>query len=638
MSFASFGEERENLTQATLKVQAVAAALGSGHRVRDLQAVHDRLISDRFRVLFVGNFDAGKSTLINAMLGDEVLPARFLPTTGIVTVVRYGSERRAFFCPPHNSEGPTPPPVRVPISEFEKHLTIAEDGAGPSLYSRAEIEWPADILRNGVEIIDSPGLDDPLKDGAVRMESTIRQVAGADIVVYVSACGGAMGRGDMNFIHTYLHPLGHQELHIVLTKIDTVPPSQRDRFVNAATRNLTSFAPAERIFFVNALGGLEARMSSNDEQLVQSSLPALERSIEEHLGDRRGTVKLLAPATGIKYVIGEMSEVVRKRENNLALHASEVRQNCARVNEILPLLERQCDRIDELVGYYLREIEPEVEEIAKKFMRDAAEQCQGWVGDMPEGDSLRLQDAIRMRERLEAAARRTAGHLESRFQHAFTKWQEDELNHLLRNRVARMEEKVKSDLREFLDVVHRAEQALAGDHAVESSPTVHDSSALDQVLDDLIAPLPGANPEVAGASGVSQLLSQLWWTISAGLVLLLLRSVAVTVVARVLTQFWKRPDSAVTYAVVSEFSRQLGQEEPNWGVAIRKTVASGLGDLQAAINSALTSKVLHIGEQSQALLADIESNTAGQRLAGLANDLEQAAVEVEATLQRLHRA
>lgn len=46
--------------------------------------------SNRFRVIIIGSFSRGKSTMINALLGNKILPAKLTPTTAVITVIKYG--------------------------------------------------------------------------------------------------------------------------------------------------------------------------------------------------------------------------------------------------------------------------------------------------------------------------------------------------------------------------------------------------------------------------------------------------------------------------------------------------------------------------------------------------------------------
>jgi len=71
------------------------AALGTERDREQLDALLDRLDAARLRVLVAGEAKRGKSTLINALLGREVLPSGVTPLTAVTTTVRYGDDERA---------------------------------------------------------------------------------------------------------------------------------------------------------------------------------------------------------------------------------------------------------------------------------------------------------------------------------------------------------------------------------------------------------------------------------------------------------------------------------------------------------------------------------------------------------------
>lgn len=51
-----------------------------------------RLETDKLRVLVAGRFSAGKSTFLNALLGQQLLPSTPAPTTGVLCKINYSSE------------------------------------------------------------------------------------------------------------------------------------------------------------------------------------------------------------------------------------------------------------------------------------------------------------------------------------------------------------------------------------------------------------------------------------------------------------------------------------------------------------------------------------------------------------------
>ena len=73
----------------------LAEELGSSRMAEEARDLANRVSEGRFYVACMGQFKRGKSTLINALIGDPVLPVGFTPVTAVPTVIRFGDRRSA---------------------------------------------------------------------------------------------------------------------------------------------------------------------------------------------------------------------------------------------------------------------------------------------------------------------------------------------------------------------------------------------------------------------------------------------------------------------------------------------------------------------------------------------------------------
>lgn len=110
-------------------------------------------------ISFIGKFKTGKSSLLNALLGAELLPTRATTATAVVTRIFRGGRTRAWFC----ERG-----ARRSVSlEEAKHIILnyrVTDTAHPA---EIRIEAPIPWLAPDVELRDTPGMDDSAQDGAL---------------------------------------------------------------------------------------------------------------------------------------------------------------------------------------------------------------------------------------------------------------------------------------------------------------------------------------------------------------------------------------------------------------------------------------------------------------------------------------
>ncbi|MEG4812280.1 dynamin family protein [Microcoleus sp. F8-D3] len=157
----------------------------------EVTKVSHKLQSPCFRVAVVGEFSKGKSTLLNALLGEEIQPVRDIPCSGTVTILKYGSQRRVICRYKDGREEEIPP------AQYQEKASIAEEAAYGSYadeIAKSEIaeivfEHPdLELCRNGVEIIDSPGLNEQ----AERTLVTQQVLKTTDAVIFLTHAQNAL--------------------------------------------------------------------------------------------------------------------------------------------------------------------------------------------------------------------------------------------------------------------------------------------------------------------------------------------------------------------------------------------------------------------------------------------------------------
>ena len=127
------------------------AALGTERDQERLAALRERLGSARLRVLVAGEAKRGKSTLINALLGQDVLPSGVTPLTAVTTTVRYGDDQHAEarFLDGHDEE--------YPLTALADLVTERGNPGNSRRIAGVTVYLAAPVLAGGVELVDTPG-------------------------------------------------------------------------------------------------------------------------------------------------------------------------------------------------------------------------------------------------------------------------------------------------------------------------------------------------------------------------------------------------------------------------------------------------------------------------------------------------
>ena len=159
-----FAKMSDTLKEAESEAEAASGGLGLERDIEDIDLARKNLQHGVFRLLILGDMKRGKSTFLNALIGENLLPSDVNPCTAVLTVLRYGPQKKVTV---YFKEGKLPEQMDFPT--FKQQYTI-EPGEANKLEEEkkiafpnvnyAVVEYPLPLLEKGIEIVDSPGLND----------------------------------------------------------------------------------------------------------------------------------------------------------------------------------------------------------------------------------------------------------------------------------------------------------------------------------------------------------------------------------------------------------------------------------------------------------------------------------------------
>jgi ABC-type branched-subunit amino acid transport system ATPase component len=133
-------------------VLPVGHAYADERREQEIRALLTRLAAGRFQLAVIGQSGRGKTTLMNALPGEAYLPMGALAMTSALTTVRYGTRVRALV-----RSHAAALPVEVPVTDVAR----ASAERTRMQVSSVEVEIPAELLRLGLEFVDTPAGHQP---------------------------------------------------------------------------------------------------------------------------------------------------------------------------------------------------------------------------------------------------------------------------------------------------------------------------------------------------------------------------------------------------------------------------------------------------------------------------------------------
>ncbi|NVB38467.1 dynamin family protein [Pseudenhygromyxa sp. WMMC2535] len=238
------------LREAAEALVEIAQALGH----RDLAgAIADdarrRLDDGRVRAVILGEIKHGKSSLINALLGEALLPVGVTPTTGAVVAIRVGPDGQTgrFSLAADGSRAP------LDDDHFDR---LARGKQEPAAGETPELLVAAERLPATLELIDTPGFNDIARFRAALSRSELPR---ADALVLVLDATQVLSRSELGLIRDALAAVGGASaqsgavVFLVINRIDLVPEEERPRIVEHIREGLATILPGElEPFLTNA--------------------------------------------------------------------------------------------------------------------------------------------------------------------------------------------------------------------------------------------------------------------------------------------------------------------------------------------------------------------------------------------------
>jgi small GTP-binding protein len=297
-------------------------------------------MDELFLLVVVGEYNSGKSTFINALLGDEVFAMGDLPTTRAISILRYGKAG---------------PPESL--------------GENMHLY-----QYPLEVLRD-LDIVDTPGTN-----SIERMEEAITRdfVPRADLVLFVTSLLQPLTASELDFL-AHIRQWGKKVVFVVngvdRRNSDEQVGRVREYLQKEIAARLGAASPA--IYFISALLALRAKLAAKPGATAQPTAgsaslagapipdpvnenPALERYVLETLREtERVRLKLLSPLGVLRHVlklnvggldtrlkvVDEDARVLRSIRDQLEAYTKEMRTDSERylieVRNVLYELERR---------------------------------------------------------------------------------------------------------------------------------------------------------------------------------------------------------------------------------------------------------------------------------------------------------
>lgn len=493
--FQKYTDNHQKLSGIFTEAETIFEKLESTEELQQLVKNSESLNRDSFKVLVIGEFKRGKSTVINALLGEEVLPAFATPCTAVINEIKYGEEKRAILhfadklpepmpkladdveahIATYNKDGKIPP-MEIPVDRIEEFVVIPDPGkdqaesVAQSPFGLVEIYWPIDLCKNRVEIIDSPGLN----EHGTRTKVTMDYLAEVDAIVFVLSCHALASQTELQVISDSIIASGHEDIFFVCNRFDEVRERERDRLKDYAQKRLGEKTSLENgIHFLSALNALDAKLDNNPDALKESGFQDLEQHLVSFLVNDRGRIKIARPAAALKRQINRaVCEIIPMQQNMLSADLAELKKRYDSEKPKLDDAEKRRLLIKEKIARKTSRVKDETRRDIMRYMKELAREIPEMVQSYETEAQVTFLSLENTKTQCENLMRELLQKLEDDITTRQNQWVNTELLPDIKNKLQDIFENTTADLEAFLETIDSVKNNLAGHDVCEDQRDV----------------------------------------------------------------------------------------------------------------------------------------------------------------------
>jgi GTP-binding protein EngB required for normal cell division len=348
----------DRLKQSLLSAVDLLKPLVREESGRSLAEVGNKLREEVFNLVILGQFKRGKSTFINALLGEELLPTAIVPLTSVVTIIHYGPRVSVHVQFTDSRE------EEVPLKSLPDYITERGNPENRKGVREVIVYHPSAYLRDGVRIIDTPGV------GSVYRHNTdvaYRYLPHVDAGIFIVSADPPLSESEHQFLKDIRDYV--DKIFFVVNKIDQVSDQDREESMEFTRSVLRRDLQRDDVMLypLSARWAVEARESSDSDKLQKSLLPLFEKQLQSFLMHEKGLVLLRSAVQGLLRLVSGETVALQLEQEAVKLPLKELTAKIAQFEAEMKSISRDKEQHNYLLQGRLGKITSTLDDQIKTF-------------------------------------------------------------------------------------------------------------------------------------------------------------------------------------------------------------------------------------------------------------------------------
>ena len=345
---------RQELIGLIESLSSVSLIRGDDKINENLQEISEKLVGNHFHLVVLGQFKRGKSTFINSLLGEKVLPTAVVPLTSIVTLIKHG-EKETIEVHFTNGQRKT-----ISRSELSDYVTERGNPENEKMVKHVEVSYPSDYLKDGVYIIDTPGVGSTFENNT---EMTYNYLPRVDAALFLLAVDPPMSQSEISFLKDVKQYV--EKIFFIQNKIDYMSEEECQESMLFSKQVIEEALGSDniRIHPLSAKLALEGKQTKSKKRLKESRLSEFDKVLGAFLLQEKGKTVLRSALNNTRKLLSDEEFAIELERKAIATPLEALEQKIQLFQEKMEAVRR--DREDN--AYYF---EGEVKRLTDIVDRD----------------------------------------------------------------------------------------------------------------------------------------------------------------------------------------------------------------------------------------------------------------------------
>jgi len=338
-----------HLKERLIEVIDEVSGIDAFHRC-PCNELKEKLEKNHFNLVVVGQFKRGKTTFINALLGDEILPTAVVPLTSIVTIIEFGRSLKGtvYFIDGRTKE--------IPTAQLHEYVTERGNPKNEKGVREVVITYPSQYLKDGVRLIDTPGV------GSVYQHNTdvaYEYLPKADAAIFLISVEQPLSQPELEFLRDVREY--SNKIFFLQNKADYLSAYELEESISFTKKVLHDEVGYDvEVFPLSARLALEAKRSQSEDLMQRSFLPAFERVLSEFLMEEKGRVLIQSVTNGLLRILSQIEFEIELELKSLKTPVEELKGKIRIFEDKEKEVEQEKEDLDILLSGEVEKIKKEI--------------------------------------------------------------------------------------------------------------------------------------------------------------------------------------------------------------------------------------------------------------------------------------